>query len=276
MEPLAEPGTLIISEAVHRLVQGYFVCESMGRHAVRGVAQPMELFRVVQASTGAAGSTSPVRTGLTPLVGRDLEVGLLADRWQQAKEGIGQTVLLVGEAGIGKSRLVHVIKEQAQAEQKRAIFPRSWSGDAHPSTRTLACTPSLEFFEQLLQIHSEDTPRRRLQKLLHHLRLLGMDSPETVRLFAEMLSITIDDEKYPPRTSPPSGSRNGPSRRCWTGPGRAARGTRSCSLSRTFTGLTPPRWNGSVLCLNKGPASGCLSDDQRARTCLSPGPDCPI
>src|SRR6516225_8035042 len=106
IEGLAEANTVAISEATSRLVQGYFDCQDLGAQTLRGVAEPVHVYRVLQDS-GARGRLDVAMTrGLTPLVGRESEVTFLQERWAQAKSGQGQVVLLTGDAGIGKSRLV--------------------------------------------------------------------------------------------------------------------------------------------------------------------------
>src|SRR5712692_8060536 len=112
----AEPNTVVISTATYRLVQGLFECHDLGPRTLKGLSTPLSLYRVVGESAAQSRFEVAVRTGLTPLVGRDLEVGLLRERWAQAKGGDGQVVLLSGEAGIGKSRLVQALKEQVIAE----------------------------------------------------------------------------------------------------------------------------------------------------------------
>src|SRR5262249_17470400 len=116
IQGLAEPNTLVISEATYRLVQGYFACEALGVQTLRGVAEPLHVYRVLQES-GARGRLDVAHTrGLTPLVGREQEVGLLLERWAQVKDGQGHVVLLTGDAGIGKSRLVQMIKDYVANE----------------------------------------------------------------------------------------------------------------------------------------------------------------
>src|SRR5262245_50846924 len=116
IQGLAAPNTLAISEATYRLVEGYFTCESLGKHTLRGVSQPLNIYRVL----GASGVHSRLEVaqprGLTPLVGRGSEVTLLLERWEQVKAGQGQVILLSGDAGIGKSRLVQTLKEHIAHE----------------------------------------------------------------------------------------------------------------------------------------------------------------
>jgi class 3 adenylate cyclase len=93
IQGLAEPNTIIISADTYRLIQGYFECQALGAQALRGVAEPLHVYRVLQES-GARGRLDVAATrGLTPLVGRESEVTLLQERWAQAKAGQGQVVL---------------------------------------------------------------------------------------------------------------------------------------------------------------------------------------
>src|SRR5207244_3648498 len=106
IEGLAAPNTIAMSEATYRLVQGYFECQDLGVQTLRGVSQYFNIYRVLGTSGVHSRLDIASARGLTPLVGREQEVGLLLERWNQVKEGQGQVVLLTGEGGIGKSRLV--------------------------------------------------------------------------------------------------------------------------------------------------------------------------
>jgi len=121
LEALAALKTVAISEATYRLVQGYFVCEALGAQTLRGVSEPVTVYRVY----GESGATSRLDVaqvrGLIPLVGRESEVALLLERWEQAKAGQGQVILLTGDAGIGKSRLVQTLKDHVAHEPQSAL-----------------------------------------------------------------------------------------------------------------------------------------------------------
>src|SRR5262245_8972566 len=111
IQGLAEPNTLMISADTFHLIEGYFECQALGAQTLRGVANPVHVYRVLQES-GARGRLDAAQTrGLTPLVGREQEVGLLLERWAQVNTGHGQVILLTGDAGIGKSRLVQILQE---------------------------------------------------------------------------------------------------------------------------------------------------------------------
>jgi hypothetical protein len=101
----------VISTATQQLVAGYFRCKALGAYTLPGLAQPLEVYRVLGASGAQSRLEVAATHGLTPLVGRAQEVGLLMACWARVTEGMGQVVILGGEAGIGKSRLVQVLKE---------------------------------------------------------------------------------------------------------------------------------------------------------------------
>src|SRR5262249_51839058 len=106
IQGLAAPNTLVVSNATHRLIQGYFACEDLGAQTLRGVAEPITVYRILSESGATSRLDVAMTRGLTPLVGRDSEVALLLERWAQVKAGHGHVVLLSGDGGIGKSRLV--------------------------------------------------------------------------------------------------------------------------------------------------------------------------
>jgi hypothetical protein len=103
VQALAEPGAVLATARVQRQVAGLFVAEEHGSHVLKGVPEPVVLYRLIRASGG--GRRSGQRQ-LTPLVGRDEEMAMLMRRWDRARQGDGQFVLIVGEPGLGKSRLL--------------------------------------------------------------------------------------------------------------------------------------------------------------------------
>src|SRR5262249_11704972 len=123
LQGIAAPNTLVISAATFQLLGGFFACQSFGTSRLKGFAQPLAGYQVLHESTARSRLEAAGSTGLTPLVGREQEVGLLRERWAQVKDGLGQVVLLSGEAGIGKSRLVQVLKDQVAAEPQARLTP---------------------------------------------------------------------------------------------------------------------------------------------------------
>ncbi len=131
VQSAAAPGTVMITAAVHRLISGLFVVEDRGEHLLKGLEHALHLYRVIRPS-GVRGrlAAAAAARGLTPFVGRENELRAFLSRWEQVREGEGQMILVVGEAGIGKSRLVQRFREEI------AGTPHTWLDCA------AACPPS--------------------------------------------------------------------------------------------------------------------------------------
>jgi predicted ATPase len=128
---------------------------------------------------------------LTPLVGRESEVTLLLERWAQAKSGQGQVVLLTGDAGIGKSRLVQMLKDHAANEPHVR-----WECRSAEHYQNTALFPVTDLFQRLLQFHAEDTLDAKLEKLEHALSQYRLPAEDTVPLFAPLLSLPVPEHRY--------------------------------------------------------------------------------
>src|SRR5262249_50660688 len=184
VQGIAEPNTVVISAATHQLVQGLFECHARGPQALKGVSTPVPVYRVLGESETQSRFEVAVRTGLTPLVGRGEEIGLLRRRWEQAKAGEGQAVLLSGEPGIGKSRLVQALKEQVTAEGATRIEFR-----CSPYHQNSALYPVIIRLQRLLQFHREQSPQAKLEKLQQVLARYRFPQADTVSLLAALLSL---------------------------------------------------------------------------------------
>ena len=199
---LAAPNTLVVSSATYRLIQGYFACQDLGAQALRGVTGAMRLYHVLSAS-GATSRLDIVQPrGLTPLVGREQEVGLLLERWEQAKAGHGQAVLLRGDGGIGKSRLIQTLKDHVANEPHIR-----WECRSVPYYQNTALSPLTDLFQRLLQFQAADTPDEKLGKLEHALSQYRLPIEETVVVFAPLLALPVPDTRYHSRTLSPQRQR---------------------------------------------------------------------
>ncbi len=159
-----------------------------------------------QDETSAADSFEAT-VALTPLMGRKTEVSLLEDRWEQAQEGMGQIVLIVGEAGLGKSRLVRALTEVVQESmgaEASASTPHSPIIEWRCSQRTqnTGLHPVTDYFRRLLHFDREETPAVQFDRLASHLEEFDLDRPELIALFAKLLFLPAD-ERYPAPTLPP-------------------------------------------------------------------------
>lgn len=190
LQGVAAPNTLVISAATHQLLGGLFACESLGTPTLKGVAQPLQLYRVLSESSARTRLEALGMGGLTPLVGREREVALLLDRWTQVLDGQGQVVLLSGEAGIGKSRLVRALTEIA-AEGDAWLIP----GQSSPYHQHSALYPVIDLLERIvLRFERQESPEQKLRKLEGFLVQNGRPLAETVPLFASLLSIPLTDD----------------------------------------------------------------------------------
>ena len=192
IEGLAQSNTLVVSEMTYRLVQGYFDCEALGAQTLRGVAEPLHVYQVFSESGVHSRLDIASARGLTPLVGRESEVTLLLERWEQAKAGQGQVILLSGEGGIGKSRLVQVLKEHV-AHQPHV----RWEGRSLPYYQNTALYPLTDLFQRTLQWQQHETPDEKFGKLEQMLSQYRLPLEETVPLFAPLLSLPLPENRYP-------------------------------------------------------------------------------
>jgi class 3 adenylate cyclase len=193
LQGLAEPDTVVLSEATYQLVEGYFTVEDLGLHTLKGVAEPQQVYRILGESEARSRLDIVSARGLTPLVGRESEITLLLERWHQVQEGQGQIVLLSGEGGIGKSRLVQVLKEHLADEPHTR-----WECRSSPYYQNTALYPVTDLILRTLQWEPEDAPDAKLAKLERTLSQYRLPLEESVPLFAPLLSLPVSQDRYPP------------------------------------------------------------------------------
>jgi class 3 adenylate cyclase/predicted ATPase len=181
VQSAAEPDTVVITAATQRLVAGLFVVEDRGPQVLKGVRETVTLYGVVQPS-GVRSRLDIAAGRLTRFVGREVELATLVDRWGRAQDGEGQTVVVLGEAGVGKSRLIYQLHEHL------AAVPHTWlECRATPYTEGTPFHPVIALVAQGLAFAPEDTAAEQLGKLEGGLRTLA--SAETVALLADFLGL---------------------------------------------------------------------------------------
>src|SRR5262249_54066914 len=199
LQGIAAPNTMVISAATVPLLGGFFACQSLGMHRLKGFAQPIEVYRVRSESMARSRLEAVGSTRWTPLVGREQEIGLLRERWAQVKDGVGQVVLLSGEAGIGKSRLVQVLTDHVATEPQAWLTPCQCS----PYYQNTALHPMIELLERVaLHFEREESSPQKLGKLEGFLVQHGLPLAETVPLFAALLSLPLPADYAPLTVSP--------------------------------------------------------------------------
>jgi class 3 adenylate cyclase/tetratricopeptide (TPR) repeat protein len=200
LQRLAAPNTVVISALTYQLTRGYFVCQDLGTHSLRGVAAPLQVYRILRESETQSRLEVALLTGLTPLVGREETVKLLGQCWEQSKAGPGQVVLLSGEGGIGKSRLVEALRERVRREGCWQIT--FGCSPYHTHSAFYAVTDRLQ---RLLQWHRDDSLAEKLEKLERWLQGSRFPLQESVVLFGTLLSLPLPEERYPPLGLSPQG-----------------------------------------------------------------------
>ena len=199
LQGIATPNTLVISTATFQLLGGFFACQPLGTPPLKGQTQPLAVYRVLYESMARSRLEAVGSTGWTPLVGREQESGLLRERWAQVKDGMGQVVLLSGEAGIGKSRLVQVLKDLVATEPQAWLTPCQCS----PYYQHSALYPMIDLLERVaLRFEREESPPQKLSKLEGFLVQYGLPLAETVPLFAALLSLPLGADYAPLTVSP--------------------------------------------------------------------------
>ena len=198
LQGIAAPDTLVISATTFQLLGGYFACQPLGTPPLKGQAQPLAVYRVLyEYGPRSPGSRRQHRVDATR--GPGAEAALLQERWAQVKEGVGQVVLLSGEAGIGKSRLVQVVQEHVATEPQAWLTPCQCS----PYHQNSALYPRIQVLERVaLRFEREESPPQKLSKLEGFLVQYGLVLAETVPLFAALLSLPPPADAAPLMLSP--------------------------------------------------------------------------
>ncbi|MGB9065792.1 MAG: AAA family ATPase, partial [Pseudolabrys sp.] len=190
LQAIAEPNMVVVCDSTRSLLGNLFELEDLGARDIKGIAGPTRAWAVLRASSVASRFEALHATGLTVVVGRDEEFELLLRRWQRAKSGEGQVVLLSGEAGIGKSRLTAALLENLATEPHARL--RYFCS---PQYTNSALYPIIGQMERAAGLLHDDTPQARLDKLDAVLAQTST-SIEDAALFAEMLSLP-NDGRYP-------------------------------------------------------------------------------
>src|SRR5271156_6360587 len=198
LQTLAEPGSLVIAEATRRLLGGAFELKALESQVLKGFEAAVPAWAVLREAENVSRFEAARSAGMTPFVGREHEVALLIDRWRDSVKGEGQVTLLSGEAGIGKSRIVEMLREQI--------------GDEPHVTMRYQCSPhhaNDAFYPIASQIWhaaglaSGEPAAARLSKLEAMIGRSALDAREVASLLASLLSVP-DEGRYPQVEMAPS------------------------------------------------------------------------
>lgn len=196
VQAAAEPDQVLIAASTRRLLADAFDVEDLGEHELKGIAAPVRLWRVLGESRADGRFAATHGTRLTALVNRELEFSLLMERWARAQEDQGQAVVLAGEPGIGKSRLVAELCARVPAE---SLLLRLQCSELHGNS---AFYPLSTHLLRAAGIERDDAPEARLDKLEGLLERQGSSVRQHARYFAALLSLPTT--RYPAFQSSPA------------------------------------------------------------------------
>ena len=200
LQGLAGADEIVIAPTTHRLVGGVFECVDLGNHSLKGVVEAVRAFQVAGIGRSEGRFEASRGAHLTPLMGRDSELAMLLARWQQAKDGEGQVVLLSGEPGIGKSRITQALRERMAGE---AYTPMRYQ--CSPFHTNSALHAVIEQLQRAAGFGRDDSVEQKLTKLETLLHEGAADLTVAAPLIAALLSLSID--RYPPLNLSPEKQR---------------------------------------------------------------------
>ncbi|MEE8291083.1 MAG: adenylate/guanylate cyclase domain-containing protein, partial [Candidatus Tectomicrobia bacterium] len=193
LQGVAEPNQVVVAPVTQRLLGALFEYDDLGTHELKGIAEPVHAWRVVREGDIASRYEAKRIGGGLPLVGRQEELGLLLRSWETTKETHGQAVLIQGEAGIGKSRLLEALRERMSEQDYTWVAVR-----CSPYHTGSTLYPIIEHMKRVMGWKPEDGAEEKLEKLEAALTRQSLPPEEAVPLFAELMSLPLPEGRYAP------------------------------------------------------------------------------
>ena len=197
IQQLAEPGSILITENTHRLVEGLFRCEALGKVEVRGKSEPVFAFRVLGSGKSRSRFEARAGKGLTRFIGRERELEIIWDCFERSREGKGQALSIVAEAGLGKSRVLYEFRKSLANEEVTFLEGRCVSYG-----QNIPYLPVIDILKNNFRIDSDDKPKEIQEKVKRSLRQIDAELDQTLPYFLELFALengfeelkTIDPE----------------------------------------------------------------------------------
>jgi len=189
LQAFAEPGQVVIAPSTRQLTGGLFEYRDLGKVLLKGLADPTQAWQVLAASAVQSRFEALHEISLAPLIGRKEELELLLRRWDQASQGEGRVVLITGEPGVGKSRLIAELQEQLQSQPHVRI--RYFCSPQHTDS---ALYPIINQLERAARFERGDAPGQKLHKLQTLIAPAVPKQAAEVALLADLLSIPRDGQ----------------------------------------------------------------------------------
>jgi class 3 adenylate cyclase/predicted ATPase len=192
VQGVARPNSVVISETTHRLVHAFFHCTDLGPQEMKGVSGLVRVYEVGGDSGVQSRLDTSIDGSLTALTGRDPELDVLLARWDAARGGRGQVVLVAGEAGLGKSRLLRELKERIGGADAQRLECR-----CAPHFESSALYPVIDLLQRLWELRGAASADERIARIERAVAARAGEAPDTVPLLASFLSVPLPP-RYPP------------------------------------------------------------------------------
>jgi predicted ATPase/class 3 adenylate cyclase len=189
LEGLAEPGSILISESTYKLVKDYFECIPLEEARVKGKSQPVKAYSVIGKTDRKVRFDLSLERGLTKFVGREKELGLIKDSLEKVKKGHGQIICIVGEAGLGKSRLVHEFKTTLRDEEVSYL-----EGNCISYGKSFSYLPIIEILKNSFEIDDKDDDDLIKTKVEIAINRIDDKLTDTIPLILDLLSVKTDSD----------------------------------------------------------------------------------
>jgi class 3 adenylate cyclase/ABC-type lipoprotein export system ATPase subunit len=197
LQSLAEPDCVLVGPSTHQLTADFFEYSFSGEHAIKGFREPVSVWKALRESATESRFAAAHAAAAGPIVGRERELAFLYDSWQRATQGNGHVVLLAGEAGMGKSRLLEALAERVRGERHRLLRCQ-----CSPYHRNSVLFPFKKLLRHRLDIDRDASAQENLDRIGRMLGQVGRHARSSTLLLAELLEVPCDDKLSPIEMTP--------------------------------------------------------------------------
>jgi class 3 adenylate cyclase len=197
LQSLADPGCVFVGPLTHRLTADFFEFSLVGEHVIKGFREPISVWKALRESATESRFAAAHAATAGPIFGRNGELAFLYDSWQRATQGNGQAALLVGEPGIGKSRLLEALAERVRKEPHHLL-----RGQCSPYHRNSVLFPFKQLLRHRLDLNRDLPQRESLDRIERTLAMVGRRTRSSALLVAELLGVPVEETLSPLEMTP--------------------------------------------------------------------------
>jgi class 3 adenylate cyclase/ABC-type lipoprotein export system ATPase subunit len=197
LQSLAKPDCVLVGPSTHQLTADFFEYSFSGEHAIKGFREPVSIWKALRESATESRFAAAHAATAGPIVGRERELAFLYDSWQRATHGNGHVVLLAGEAGMGKSRLLEALAERVRGERHRLLRCQ-----CSPYHRNSVLFPFKKLLRHRLDIDPDAPAEENLDRIGRMLGQAGRHARSSTLLLAELLEVPSEDKLSPIEMTP--------------------------------------------------------------------------